>query len=103
MMIRLLATLWLLALAGTVHAEAKAGEVVRWTDENGVAQFTDPKFAPTAEVVEIKPANGMDVPSAPKTSSSGKPNFVKISKPAKNNKRGFRGHGRRAKNSRHYR
>ena len=100
-MIRLLITLWLLALAGTVHAEAKAGQVVRWTDANGVAQFTDPKFAPTAEVVEIKPANGMDVPTTPKSNSSGKPNFVKITKPAKNNKRGFRGHDRRAKRSRY--
>ena len=102
-MIRLLLSLWMLALAGAAHAEAKAGEVVRWTDENGVTQFTDPKFAPAAEVVEIKPANGMDVPAAPKATSSGKPKFVKISKPGKNNKRGFRGFGGRDKSNRYYR
>ena len=71
---------------------AYAGQVVRWVDENGVTQFTDPKFAPNAEVVEIAKANGMDVPQQVKQVRSRGGSFVKINKAAKKNKRGWRGY-----------
>ncbi len=88
------------ALAGSAtycFSEASAGDVVRWVDANGVAQFTDPRFAPHAPVVHIPPANVMDVPEAPTQRSQGRPNMVKIDKAPKKNKRGWRGHQGRSR------
>ena len=98
---RALLALTLIATTTIGHAVQKAGQVVRWVDENGITQFTDPSFAPTAEVVQIPRTNGMDVPKDISGDRSARPNFVKIAKAPKKNKRGWRGHeGRRGSNSR---
>lgn len=82
---------------------AAAGEIVRWVDENGVTQFTDPQLAAApATTVDVQPANAMVVPTGAPTSTATGPSFTRISKPPKKNKRGWRGYPTK-RNSRHRR
>ena len=73
-----------------------AGEVVRWIDDEGIVQFTDPSYAPHAQLVEIPRANGMSVPEGAPQAREGRASFVKIAKAPKRNKRGWRGYRGRA-------
>ncbi len=85
--------LWSLFWSLFLIQGAMAAEIVRWVDADGVVQFTDPQFATTdATVVKVHPANAMVVPSATPQPSKGRPVFTKISRAAKQNKRGWRGY-----------
>lgn len=77
-----------------VSGSAWASEVYRWVDANGVTQFSDARQAPAqADPVRIQATNGMDVPDASSISrSKSRPGFRKISRAAKKNKDGWRGH-----------
>jgi hypothetical protein len=82
-------------LAAAFAQFAAAGEIVRWVDENGVTQFTDPQLAAApATSVDVQPANGMIVPQGAPASTATGPSFTKISKPPKKNKRGWHGYQR---------
>ena len=71
---------------------ATGKEVRMWVDENGVTHFTDEQFAPhEAEAVELKKANGMDVPdTSVLDDGSGAANVVKLGQRA-DQRRGWRG------------
>jgi hypothetical protein len=73
--------------------QAVAADIVRWVDADGVTQFTDPQLAAaSATVVHVQPTNAMVVPTGAPQSNSRGPVFTKISRPAKKNKRGWRGY-----------
>jgi hypothetical protein len=105
-----------LILAGVVvciataqSAWAGAGNIVRWTDADGMTHFTNPQFAPpglsSVTPVEVIPANVMDVPAVAQTREL-RTRFVKIDKKDKSNLRGFRGHSKgsgRTRGNRRYR
>ncbi|MDH3641218.1 MAG: DUF4124 domain-containing protein [Gammaproteobacteria bacterium] len=94
----------LILLAGGFTQFAAAGEIVRWVDENGITQFTDPQLAAApATTVEVQPANAMDVPTAAPARTTGRPAFTKISKPPKKNKRGWQGYQTNRKRNRNWR
>jgi len=95
------ATLALLLLS--LSSLSLAGDVVRWVDQDGIVHFTDPSYAPHAEVVNIPRANGMDVPQGGAPKSQTRPKFIKIAKAPKRNKRGWRGHRGRAHRPVHHR
>ena len=80
-----------LVLVQAVSAEAS---VSRWVDGEGRTHFGDTAIAPvSAEIVNIEPANHMDVPSShgAASSSAGQgPSWTLISRPAKRNKKGWR-------------
>ncbi len=72
---------------------ARADEIVRWVDENGTTHFGNPQLGPTdAEVVEVAPANGMDVPELPARAPSTGPVTVVLEKPPNRTLKGWRGH-----------
>ena len=97
MLAKPLLALALIASASTVYGAAQSSQIVSWVDENGVTHFADASQAPTAKVVEVGPANGMDVPEgAPEQRATHKA-FVKIAKPPKKNKRGWRGFSSRSR------
>ena len=98
-MSRIILALAIISFTASAYAGQNEPSVVRWVDENGITQFTDASFAPTAEVVKIPKANGMDVPKSTPASTASRPNFVKISKAPKKNKRGWRGHQGRSHRS----
>jgi hypothetical protein len=97
---RTLLAFTVISFAASAYAGKKEPDIVRWVDENGITQFTDASFAPTAEAVKIPKANRMDVPKVASASAAARPKFVKISKAPKKNKRGWRGHEGRSRASR---
>ncbi len=85
----------LFVIAGIVLASsAKAGEVLKWVDTNGVTHFGDRNAAPDAgaSVIKLQKANGM---VAPDTRILGQgPNaaqHVTLQHEGVQNKRGWRG------------
>ena len=94
----------LIMLSAAFAQLAAAGEIVRWVDENGVTQFTDPQLAAApATSVDVQPANGMAVPQGAPASTATGPSFTRISKPPKKNKRGWRGYQMNRNRSSRYR
>ncbi len=93
--------LLLLALAGAfVVSPVTAEEVVSWADEKGVTHFGNAQFAPSGrgEPVDLKPANGMDVPdlrALGRRNSPKKMKSVVLDRPKLENPRGWRGFGNR--------
>ena len=85
-----------LTLAALILAPAASadGSVSRWVDGEGRTHFGDTAIAPvTAQLVNIGPANHMDVPSSHGSASSSAgqgPTWTLISRPAKRNKKGWR-------------
>ncbi|XOV85655.1 MAG: DUF4124 domain-containing protein [bacterium] len=84
-----------------------AGEVATWVDANGVTHFGNPQFAPPgeAQVVDVKPANGMDVvnTSDVRRAGSNGPRVSVLERTHFENPRGFRGFDRRSPGSRNSR
>jgi|GEM_PF-2367543 len=86
----------LFVIAGIVLASsAKAGEVLKWVDANGVTHFGDRNAAPDsgAAVIKLKKANGMVAPdTAVLNQGANSAQLVTIQRPEVENKRGWRGY-----------
>ena len=80
-----------------VPSVAAATEIMRWVDADGVVHFGDRHAAPQrgAEVIELRKANGMDVPEAPAARSAQSANVVRLERGKLENKRGWRGYDSR--------
>jgi hypothetical protein len=86
----------LIALLGAIGWTVEAQErVSMWVDEDGVTHFSNRQFAPPeAQEITVSPANGMVKPEGPApSSSSGGPNWSKITLPPKQNPKGWRSRG----------
>ena len=88
------ASLILTTLLWTTHVEARE-TVARWVDADGVTHYGNVQFAPTHAVLEVVgPANAMDAPevqNAPPAANG--PAWSLISRPPKQNPKGWRARG----------
>ena len=85
-------------------SSAWAADIAHWVDRDGVTHFGDPQFAPPGEatLITVNPANGMLKPEPGPVYPNGSPRMLKITKAAKQNKRGWRGYPHAgARNFRH--
>lgn len=84
----------LIAVLLVAASQASAGDIVRWVDVEGNVHFGNPQFGPSgAESVEVSPANGMEVPRATSSGSTGgSPVMVMLDKKPNRQVIGFRGH-----------
>jgi hypothetical protein len=86
----------LFVIAGIVLASsAKAGEVLKWVDANGVTHFGDRNAAPDsgADLIKLQKANGMVAPdTAVLDQDATTAQHVTLNRPQVQNKRGWRGY-----------
>jgi Domain of unknown function (DUF4124) len=86
----------LFVMAGVVLASsAKAGEVLKWTDANGVTHFGDRNAAPDqgANVISVQKANGMIAPDTRILEQNlTSAQTITLNRQQVTNKRGWRGY-----------
>ena len=96
-----LQTVGLGVLLAAACGVASASEIVRWVDADGVVHFGDRQSAPpTANEVEVRPTNGMDVPERLVEVPAKAGSVVKLDRSKLQNKQGFRGYNSRPQRQR---
>ena len=91
------------ALVFAAYSMSGQAEVIaKWVDEEGVTHFGNPQFAPgdadAVTLVEVRPANGMAVPTVV-AQTNYRSRVVVIKKKENPNPRGWRGYQRNKTNS----